>query len=268
MIRDSRQELISEAGVRVQAMTDPELDRWRELWEDAATDFQRACLEAALAAEHPLAEVHAFADAIRGQDDGALAIAVRPPAGDSNQDPLRAFQINGNVLTPRSKKSNDPPPYRLVDLTGGAGPKHHGNVLDVVDLGGSAGGRSLHTTAQTVPGETAFRAAAAPFGIQFIGHSLDTGGKFLAQALKEVETALARGCPVPALLGGAKGSFERYVIFLQVAGDAARKAFQIHDPFANETVWVNHRDLESARELPFEDKTLRRVTGVLLPVGR
>jgi hypothetical protein len=278
--------LAEAAAERVQSLEPKGQELWNELREDAATDFQRACLEAALLAGHPLPLLHAFADAIRSWSDGPLAEACRPAPGEANQDPLRAFEQAGNALSPRSPPVPAPLPHRLLDLTGGVGPPRYGNVLDVAErgsgvvLGGArapAGARRELGTSDDVAAiqrsrgklaEDLLNAAGAPFELHFVESVLDTGGETLVEAVALASAALKGGTPVPVVLGGAKGELRRYALILQMDGEGSRRAFQLHDPFANETIWVNQRDLVAGRELPFEDRSLRRVTCMAVPAQR
>lgn len=82
-----------------------------ELLEDATGALQRELLQRSVAAGHTPAEVHAFADAIRGLDDShayaACTLEVTAPADftvtqllRAEADPLFAYELNGGALEP------------------------------------------------------------------------------------------------------------------------------------------------------------------------
>ena len=74
-----------------------------------------------------------------------------------------------------------------------------------------------------------------------------------------------RGVPIPIVLGPSPGEYRRYALILQVSTTGKSRAFQLHDPFTQETVWVNEGDLFARTELPFATKTHRRITAIALP---
>lgn len=95
------------------------VDRWPpkqarlldELWEDAASELQRELLARSIVAGHTPAEVHAFADEIRGKGDEALyeACTLDPQKAHdytvsqllrAESDPLYAYELNGGELEP------------------------------------------------------------------------------------------------------------------------------------------------------------------------
>lgn len=95
------------------------VDRWapkqarllEELWEDAATELQRELLARSIVAGHTPAEVHAFADEIRGLEDDLLYERCTPDPAKTpgatvaqllraESDPLTAYELNVGELEP------------------------------------------------------------------------------------------------------------------------------------------------------------------------
>ncbi len=114
--------------------------------------------------------------------------------------------------------------------------------------------------------------AVAPFGLELREAWADLpGGRgeglSLEEALEAAAKALERGWPVAVALGRKVGEQGRCVLLLQTSRTARSRAFQLHDPFANETVWANEKDLAGRKELPFSGKQCRRITKVWLPFG-
>lgn len=67
------------------------------------------------------------------------------------------------------------------------------------------------------------------------------------------------------MLGSTPGERGRDALILQVSQTGRTRAFQLHDPSAEQTVWVNERDLLGRVELPFGAKFWRRITAISLP---
>lgn len=112
----------SEARARVDGWTERSRDLFTELLEDAPSDLQRELLNRAVAAGHSAAEVHAFADALRGLSDaeaydkctierdvapGYTVVQLLKAEGD----PLFAFTLKGGELTPSEEAPSSQLPY-------------------------------------------------------------------------------------------------------------------------------------------------------------
>jgi hypothetical protein len=295
--------LHQEVEAQVEAWSQADRRLLGELMEDAGTELAREMLLRALAAGHTAAELHAFADAIRGMEDAALYAACAVDAAAdlpvahrlrAQSDPLFALELNGRPLSPRLE--DDPgPAYESAD--GRPRPRFRappalfvkderetfeaslarGTPLRARELGASEGdapsfGRKPPPPAPsaTVPsssGRSFLDEAGLPFGFGFREMPVDAGRLTLEKALEAAAKSLAAGMPVPAALGRRAGEQGRWVLILQFATTARARAFQLHDPFAGETVWANERDLLARNELPFSAKTFRRITAVALPIG-
>jgi hypothetical protein len=84
---------------------------FKELIEDASTEMQRELLQRAVAAGHTPAEIHAFADELRGLRDNEAfercTLDANAPDGHTmaqllraEADPLFAYELKGHRLTP------------------------------------------------------------------------------------------------------------------------------------------------------------------------
>ncbi len=93
---------------------------FKELVEDAASELQRELLQRAVAAGHSPAEMHAFADELRGLDDeqafDACTLDAHAPEGytvvqllRAEADPLYAYELKGHSLTPADDISGEHP---------------------------------------------------------------------------------------------------------------------------------------------------------------
>jgi len=91
-----------------------------ELLEDAASDLQREFIDRAIAAGHSSAEVHAFADELRGMEDDAAFDACTLDAEAvegytvnqllrAESDPLYAYELKGGALSPADEGGHDTP---------------------------------------------------------------------------------------------------------------------------------------------------------------
>jgi hypothetical protein len=140
-----------------------------ELLEDAPSELQRELLNRAVAAGHTSAEVHAFADALRGLTDAGAFDACtieRDSAPDcgvvqllkAEADPLFAFKLKGGELSP-SEDAPEPaitgklPPYAPPGAPGRARPGFDASDTGQLkrradrtsrELGASPDARSVH----------------------------------------------------------------------------------------------------------------------------
>jgi hypothetical protein len=111
--------------------------------------------------------------------------------------------------------------------------------------------------------------ATKALGVTWREVELDTvGGLPIAEALQQAGAALARGLPVPCVIGNAHAKPLRFLLMLQASAAGANRAFQLYEPFSQELVWANEKDLLSRGELPFDNKALRRLLRMALPASR
>lgn len=285
------------------------LDRWGprarrlfdELQEDAASELQRELLWRAVAAGHTAAEVHAFADEIRGLSDAEAyeACTLEDDAPDdytvaqllrAEADPLFAFELKGGVIDPAEDEAPEAAPRRpgvpplvppatdaIAAGLGGRRPK--GFEADSVDARarvmdwGALGQDNAPPPPPSAPVGPADRLledvlaeATRGLSVAWREHDLDVeGGLSLAEALASAAGAVGRGIPVPCAVGPKAGQHRRFVLLLQVSTSGKTRAWQLYEPWTRELVWANEGDLLSMKELPFADKRNRRLTRVVLP---
>lgn len=288
------------------AESEAQLDRWAykdkklfsELIEDAGTELQQELLFRAVATGHRPAEVHAFADVIRGLTDAEIFAACTLDLSRASEqsvedrlwaeaDPIYAYLLNGYRLSPRDENEdrslgseNGPVPTTrlpaLTDLSGGRSPRKVEfdaiepapvRRADPHDLGTAAPSPSGAQNRNGRFAEDLFNEALRPLGVMFMEQAIEPApmGVPLERALQEAATALSRGIPVPVVLGSKQGEFRRYALILQMQVSGTSRAFQIHDPFAQETCWANEGDLRNGLELRFSDKAHHRLTAIALP---
>ncbi len=286
--------LSAEARLRLEKWPADEQQLFAELLRRAESDVQREVLQRALVAGHGLSELGPFADAIRGMSDDAVYDACTVADGRgraapsvvarlrAEADPIYAFELNGNSLS--RPRAYAPPlaPTRMrltfgppeVTPPGRAGrpsfeaeaSESRGQRLDPNELGNSVDAAPQPAApAERRIAEDLLNEAVRPLGLSFQEQAVDGPKLKLEKALESAHAALARGIPVPVLLGGRVGEYRRYALLLQVSNAGKTRAFQLHDPFAQETVWVNEGDLFGRSELPLSDKSLKRITAIALP---
>lgn len=114
--------------------------------------------------------------------------------------------------------------------------------------------------------EKFFNDALWPLGIRLTEQLVDgMTGLPLDKALARAAEALMTAIPVPVVLGAHDRDFRRYALMLQVQMSGNSRVFQVHDPFAYETVWIHEGDFRAKKELPFSDKALRAIAAIALP---
>ncbi|HEX4621725.1 MAG TPA: hypothetical protein VH208_09180 [Myxococcaceae bacterium] len=249
----------------------PREDRGRfdELIEDAVSDLQREMLQRALGCGRSLSELHAFADALRALPDQEIyetcTLSSSSGLHDSvvarlraEADPLYAFTANGNTLSPRHTFV-----HRVV-------PPEAANVVQtakrpIVELGASPDDPVTGPGSEGALAEDLLNASVRGLGIHLRERPVDGPSFPLERALDLAAAALERGIPVPVVLGPKAGEHHRYALLLQVQPAGSSRAFELHDPTADETVWINAGDFVNRAELPLSNKTLRRITAIALP---
>jgi len=298
-----------------------------ELLEDAASDLQREFIDRAIAAGHSSAEVHAFADELRGMSDDqafdACTLDADAPEGYTvNQllraegDPLYAYELKGGTLSPAEdgevpvttelsledeepKKREELPAYvpgrpkpsfdSGPTTARGRGPQSGGALGRAVDLGASpeGPGRSrapgpssgLEAALSSNSGLNAalgavthrlmddvLNEACHAFGLSYRECDVDGDSKMtLESALELAAQALQRGAVVPVTLGPAPGQHRRFAVLMQMQVSGRTRAWQLYELATQELVWANEGVLLARAELPFSNKTNRRITRVALP---
>jgi hypothetical protein len=270
-----------------------------ELLEDAPSELQRELLTRALLAGHSAAELHAFADELRALSDeqafDACTLARAAPEDHTvaqllraEADPLFAFELKGGTIDPAEDElplsPNGAPTIELSVISPLAGrPVQRGRAFeadshrpaaprakDWGELGGVSApaprseAGSLAQSAKFL--EDLLIEATRALSISWKELDLDLpGGPTLAEGLATAADALSRGIPVPCALGPRVGKHQRLALLLQTQVSGKSRAWQLYDPFSRELVWANEADLLGARELPFENKALRRLTRLVLP---
>jgi hypothetical protein len=282
-----------------------QLERWSskarelftELLDDAPSDLQRELLQRAVTAKHTPAEVHAFADAIRGLDDDQVYAACTLEEAAPHDytvgqllraeaDPLFAYELRGGALDPGDDAPAPPTvelelsaPPRLDPLI--APPRRKGAFeADSRDVAPQPVARKAAPPppAPSAPGRAAAQLDATPLAEDLLAeatrglavswreHDVDApGGLSVSEAINAAADALGRGLPVPCVIGPAPGAHRRFIVLLQLSQSGRTRAFQLYDPTSREVCWANEGDLELGRELPFVNKVNRRLTRVALP---
>ena len=278
-----------------------ELGRWsaksrglfEELVEDAASDLQRELVARSVAAGHSPSEVHAFADQIRSLSDPQLFAACTLRESGTRDftvaqllraeaDPVFAFELNGGVLEPKEEPPRPPPSSPPPPDLASSSPLNlpMGARKASFDSQGSGTRRAAPAPAVSPSGaflaplgdggeayaEALLSEATRGLGVSWRETDLDTrGGVALGDALAVAATALARGIPVPCIMGPGVGQHRRFVLLLQTSSAGLSRAWQLYDPISRELVWANETDLLTANELPFANKVNRRLTRIVLP---
>jgi hypothetical protein len=268
-----------------------------ELMEDAGSGLQRELLQRAVAAAHSPAEVHAFADELRGLSDEAAFSACtlgEVPKGYSvvqllraEADPIFAFELNGGRLEPndahaqrvQGKEEVSEVSERVDALSAGLSSRRRGKpaLFDAQSPGGFGAARARRPMPRVgALGEpragkelrfiAALTEATSSLDVDWREIDIDTeGGISIAEALEAAAVALSQGLPVPCLIGPSPRQHRRFVVLLQLSTSGKSRAWQLFDPMSSELVWVNEADLLAKLELPFANTMNRRLTRVVLP---
>lgn len=240
----------------------------QELLEDAHTSLQRDLILRAVDAGHDARTVHGFADTIRAMEDHALyAACCSAPAKQTTGAKLEVLlraQMDPVFALALRRPPAPAPASRSTPATPLAPPAR---PVAKRELGSSSDVPAVSTRRKGDGGfaEELFSAAAEFAQVRYHEHVIDEARFTLGEAIARAGQALARGLVVPVVLGARPGDFRRYALLLQLHVSGRTRAFQLHDPFAQELVWVNEADLIAGKELPLSDKVFRRLTLIALP---
>jgi hypothetical protein len=266
-----------------------QLSRWptlakklfAELLEDAASEIQRELLQRAVAAGHSPKEVHAFADQLRAlSDDEAFAACTLDQDAPrdytvtqllrAEADPLFAFELKGGSLEPDEHEAPLLVPKPQVDVA-----KLRRITASFMADSSDASPTALPISAPAPATlgvtdlESLLNEATRPFSITWHETNIEGAhGLSLEDAVAAAAVVLGDGVPVPLGLGSVAGQTSRLIVALQISISGRNRAWQLYNPFSNELVWANERDLLGRAELPFADKLNRLMTRIALPARR
>jgi hypothetical protein len=114
--------------------------------------------------------------------------------------------------------------------------------------------------------EDALNEAVRPLGPSYRECDVDgEAGIPLEQALDQAAAALQRGVVVPVTLGPSPGQHRRFAVLMQLSVVGKNRAWQLYELVSQELVWANEGDLLMRTELPFSNKSNRRITRFALP---
>ncbi len=277
-----------------------------EVMEDAGSDLQREFVHRAVLAGHTAGEVHAFADELRALSDDECfeRCTLDDDAPDdytvvqllrAEADPLFAFELKGGTISPN--EADDAPSLpvpraavldegdhlmRVADPVRRAREQRAGFSAESVDARPSrqpaaAVSRPPNSglSPSLVPStgsrifDDLLTEATRGLSISWREYEVDVpGGLTMEALLPQAATALSRGVPVPCVVGSLQTRALRFVVMLQLSTSGANRAFQLYEPFSQELIWANEKDLLARGELNFSNKALRKVTRVALPQTR
>ena len=251
-----------------------------ELLEDAQSALQQELLQRALASGHSPNEVHAFADQLRAlSDDEAFAACTldQDVPRDytvtqllrAEADPLFAFELKGGALEPDDNEA----PLAVAPKADVAKLRRitKSFVADSSDASPTAlpVAEVAHAAVNASELESLLNEATRAQAVTW--HESDVAvahGLSLEDAVAAGAVVLSDGVPVPLGLGSLPGQTSRLILAMQISVSGRNRAWQLYNPFSNELVWANERDLLSGGELPFADKLNRRITRIALPARR
>lgn len=205
----------------------------------------------------------------------SVAAAASSPSTGRSGERMGPLAGGSAPSTGRSGERIKLPPGMIVDRPGYPAPPKSREPTPAPapppgDGGPGAGGVASPARPKQPPApgrfaEDLFNEAGRALGVSYTEQQVDGDGIALERALAHAAAALERGVPVPAVIGPSLGEYRRYVLFLQVQADGSGRAFELYDPMEQEAVWANEADLIARAELPFADKSNRRITSIALP---
>jgi hypothetical protein len=242
--------------------------KFDEIKGQAKNKKESGYLDKALATNHSMAEIEAFAAKIRGKDEKWLqdnlsltgntegkgvkqqwkhsCNATTVQAVRGQLDPIYALKLheeNADVTSADNKDGAKLNPKLAADqkaaleseYKGKDHGKHKGTAVSRDDKGG--GGRWADDLLNDMSDAT---------GLEYGTKTVDDKTYTVSDAMKDVESAARGGTPVPIVIGNGLNQFTHYVLVTGLA-KGSPKSWVIHDPWDGITVTRTASDVKSGK---------------------
>jgi hypothetical protein len=242
---------VARAVAAIGHLSDPDYLQFRQLMHYAGSGAELAFLCKALAAERSMAEIAAFAGAIRGKDRAWLLanlnVADETTAqGASTMGIQQQWQMSCGPTTVQTLHAQNDPIYAL-ELTSG-GPvvgQNMANFWMTVEQGMTLLGHGstptpIGTSGQGAWVESDLNALSKATGVTYAYTAVtavqptNPANGDVDKAVTSIAGFLGQGIQIPLVIGGSPGATSHYVMALRAENDS----ILVHDPGNGITMWV------------------------------
>jgi hypothetical protein len=241
--------------------------RYDAVVKQAKSDEERDYVTKALAASHSVSEIEAFAKKIKGKDAAWMqnnlkltgstsgtgvkqqwshsCNATTVQAVQAELDPIYALKLheqNPDVTTANEASGTKANPKLAAEQKQMLESKYKGGVAGAVGSKGKAAARDQGAKGSGRWGDDLLNARSKTTGLKYTTTFLDATYT-MDKATKDLDKALAKGQPVPIVIGdGAASASAHYVLVTQM-DEGPPKEYTIHDPWDGVTVTRSADDL-------------------------
>ena len=259
------------AEERLNKLSPKERKRYDAIVQKAKSDEERDYVTKALAAQHSVSEIEAFARKIQGKDAAWMQNNLKLTGSTTGTGVKQQWSHSCNATTVQAVQAELDPIYALklheqnVDVTSAdddsgkkVNPKlaaeqkkmlqskYTGKVSGAVGSKGKAADRDKGNLGSGRWADDLLNARSKTTGLTYTTKFFDATYT-IDKATAELDKALAKGQPVPIVIGdGAANASAHYVLITQM-DEGPPKEYTIHDPWDGITVTRSAEDLTKGK---------------------
>ena len=281
-----------QADARLKKLPEKDRKRYEAVVSTAKSDSERGYLTKALASNHSIDEIEAFAKKIQGKDEKWQQDNLKLTSNSSGKGVKQQWSHSCNATTVQAVQAELDPIYALKlheenpDVTSAndsdgtkANPKlaaeqkkmlestYNGGVKGAVGYAGKAVARDKSAQGVGRWADDLLNARSDTTGLTYSTKMLDPKTYSIDKATADLDKALAKGQPVPIVIGDGKAAATAHYVLVTQLEVGPPKKYTIHDPGAGVTVTRSGEDLTKGKinlsgwnqiasiEIPAEVKT-------------
>lgn len=265
LLGDAQKERAKE---KLEALSADDRKKFEKLTETCSNQKEKDYLHKALASNHSVAEIEAFAKKIRGKDEKWMKDNLSLTGSSSGTGVKQQWSHSCNATTVQAVKGQLDPLYALKlheenkDVSAADGsdatkknPKlaaEQKKMLESEYSGTTHGKHSGTAAARDGSGgsgrwaDDLLNDMSAVTGVKYANKLVDDSTYKVSDAMSDVEKGAKAGHPVPIVIGGSVGDYAHYVLVTgYLKGPPA--SWVIHDPWDGITVTRTASDVKSGK---------------------
>lgn len=261
-----------QADARLNKLPEKDRKRYDTIVASAKSDSERGYLTKALASNHSIDEIEAFSKKIQGKDEKWQQDNLKLTSNSSGKGVKQQWSHSCNATTVQAVQAELDPIYALklheenADLTGANDSdgakmnpklaaeqkamlesKYSGGVKGAVGYAGKAADRDKAAKGSGRWADDLLNARSATTGLTYSTKMLDSKTYTIDKATADLDKALAKGQPVPIVIGDGKASATAHYVLVTQMDPGPPKQYTIHDVGAGVTVTRSADDLTKGK---------------------
>jgi hypothetical protein len=262
---------VKQVQTRLKKMPEKEVKRYEATIDAAKSDEERDYLAKSLASNHSVDEIETFAKKIKGKDAKWMQDNLKLTSNTSGRGVKQQWSMSCNATTVQAVQAELDPIYALklhqenkdlttADNTDGTKvntklaeeqkamleTKYAGSVKGAVGYAGKAVARDGQGGAGRWADDL-LNARSKTTGLKYSTTSLSAKDYPMDKALKDLDSALSKGRPVPLVIGDGGASANAHYVLATQMDEGPPKQYTIHDPWDGITVTRSAEDLSKGK---------------------